>query len=267
MIAGGVGDVLGKYIAIADWQIGQQINSEPFCPLCANLVLEAVDRVTEHIDAIISRSEAGIRLLTEALLLAGLTIMIIGHTRAVASVEHNIVHLWDMMQLAQSRRQPPHGLAVGLATLMIWPIYSLFAIDHQLETLDPATILAQRPSHAQRVHSIMAAYGQEAGQMIIAENPDDFLSYNEQKRRIQRAQQTLPRLREITAALPSYEKISAVQKKLQAPLLPQDLQIEPDQVRVSLRMGKDYRSRYSLFKLLDECGLLENYLATLPWTK
>ncbi|MDD4461722.1 MAG: sn-glycerol-1-phosphate dehydrogenase [Eubacteriales bacterium] len=267
MIAGGVGDVLGKYIAITDWRIGQEINDEAFCPLCAEMVIAAVDRVTEHIDAIISRSEAGIRLLTEALLLAGLTIMIIGHTRAVASVEHNIVHLWDMMQLARGRRQPPHGLAVGLSTLMIWPVYTLFAADNQLSFVDPDAVLAQRISHEQRAWQIMAAYGEEAGRMIIAENPDDFLTPDEQRRRIDRARERWPRLRDIIADLPPYETIINVQKKLQAPRLPQDLQIEPDQVSVSLRMGKDYRSRYSLFKLLDDCGLLETFLATLPWAK
>lgn len=34
LIASGVGDVLGKYIAKADWQLGQVINGEPCCP-CA----------------------------------------------------------------------------------------------------------------------------------------------------------------------------------------------------------------------------------------
>lgn len=267
MIAGGVGDVLGKYIAITDWRIGREINDEVFCPLCADMVISAVDRVTRHIDDILSRSETGIRLLTEALLLAGLTIMIIGHTRAVASVEHNIVHLWDMMQLARGRRQPPHGLAVGLSTLMIWPVYTLFAENNLLASIDPDAVLALRISPEQRAWQIMAAYGEEAGHMIIAENPDDFLSPEEQRRRIIRAQERWPEIRSIIADLPPYDTLVSVQKKLQAPRLPQDLQIAPDQVSLSLRMGKDYRSRYSLFKLLDECGLLESFLATLPWAK
>ena len=31
-----------------------------------------------------------------------------------------------------------------------------------------------------------------------------------------------------------------------------------------MHCGKDYRTRYTLFKLLDECGLLEEYLSGYP---
>jgi len=31
-----------------------------------------------------------------------------------------------------------------------------------------------------------------------------------------------------------------------------------------MHAGKDYRTRYSLVKLLDECGLLSDYLAEYP---
>jgi len=32
-----------------------------------------------------------------------------------------------------------------------------------------------------------------------------------------------------------------------------------------MHCGKDYRTRYTLFKLIDECGLLEEYLADYPY--
>jgi glycerol dehydrogenase-like iron-containing ADH family enzyme len=60
--------------------------------------------------------------LIEALLLAGVTIMIVGHTRAVASVEHNIAHYWEMMQLRHGNPPPAHGTSVGVATLLAWPL-------------------------------------------------------------------------------------------------------------------------------------------------
>ena len=99
MVQSGVGDVLGKYIAKADWQISRLINGEPYCPICGDIVTNAVNKLLENIDEIKSRSERGIQLLVEGLLLAGMTIMVIGNTRAVASVEHNIAHYWEMMQL------------------------------------------------------------------------------------------------------------------------------------------------------------------------
>jgi glycerol-1-phosphate dehydrogenase [NAD(P)+] len=96
MILSGVGDVLGKYIAKVDWIIGSIVNDEPYCEVCGQIVTDAVNRLVDHVDDIRARTDEGIRILIEALLLAGMTIMIVGHTRAVASMEHNIVHYWDM---------------------------------------------------------------------------------------------------------------------------------------------------------------------------
>ena len=32
-----------------------------------------------------------------------------------------------------------------------------------------------------------------------------------------------------------------------------------------MHCGKDYRTRYTLFKLIDECGLTDKYLADYPY--
>ena len=94
MIASGVGDVLGKYIAKVDWQLGQIVNGEAYCPVCAGIVMDAVNALVQNVEEIAARTEKGMQVLIEALLLSGVTIMIIGHTRAVASVEHNIAQYW-----------------------------------------------------------------------------------------------------------------------------------------------------------------------------
>ena len=120
MVFSGVGDVLGKFIAKADWIIGNIINDEPYCPTCGHIVTDAVNKLIDNVDEIKSRSDKGMKILIEALLLAGMTIMIIGNTRAVASVEHNIAHYWEMMQLIHGHKPPQHGASVGVATLSAW---------------------------------------------------------------------------------------------------------------------------------------------------
>lgn len=44
------------------------------------------------------------------------------------------------------------------------------------------------------------------------------------------------------------------------PLTPAEIGIDADALHTSLRCAKDYRERYTLFKLLDELGELEDYL-------
>ncbi len=264
MVVSGVGDVLGKYIARTDWQIGQIINGERYCTVCGDMVIDAVNRLLEHIPAIRQRSEQGIRVLIEALLLAGVTIMVIGHTRAVASIEHNIVHYWDMMKLMEGQKQPTHGTAVGIATLQVWPLYQRFARE-DLSQLNLEAIRARRMERTQREWWLLNAYQEEAAREIIRENPEDFLTWTEQARRIGQAQAKHLELKAVIDAMPPFEQVRQAFLELGAPLQPADLDIDTRLLNRSMHAAKDYRSRYSLFKLLDECGLLQDYLSDYPW--
>lgn len=263
MVASGVGDVLGKYIAKADWIVGNIVNDEPYCPTCGQIVTDAVNQLVENAEEIRSKSDKGIRVLIEALLLAGMTIMIIGNTRAVASVEHNIAHYWDMVQLSHHKKPPQHGDSVGVATLLVWPIFTRFAREG-LPALDLEAIRAKRISREARAQWMLYAYGEEAGNAIMQDNEGDFLSWEEQKRRIERTQARFGEIRACIEALPPFERVRAALQTLGAPLTPQDCGIDRELLNLSMRCAKDYRTRYTLFKTLDECGLLEEYLKDYP---
>lgn len=263
MICSGVGDVLGKYIAKADWIIGNIMNDEPYCEVCGQIVTDAVNRLLDHVDAIRARTDEGIRILTEALLLAGMTIMIVGHTRAVASVEHNIAHYWDMAQLKEGNKPPQHGAAVGVATLLVWPVFLRFARE-DLSRLDLEEIKAKRLSRKERVAWMRYAYGETAADEIMSENMGDFLSWDEQARRIGRAQKRFGEIKACINALPPFDEIKGAMKALGAPMTPEACGIGREVVNLSMHCAKDYRTRYTLFKTLDECGLREKYLAEYP---
>ena len=205
MVCSGVGDVLGKYIAKADWIIGSIINDEPYCPTCGEIVTDAVNKLMDNVDEIRSRSDEGMRILIEALLLAGMTIMIIGNTRAVASVEHNIAHYWEMMQLIHGHKPPQHGASVGVATLLAWPLFTRFAKE-DLSRLDIEAIRKKRISREDRVKWMRYAYEEEAAESIMRENEGDFLTWEEQLRRIRRAQARFGEIKACIDALPPYER-------------------------------------------------------------
>ena len=264
MIASGVGDVLGKYIAKADWQLGQIINGEACCPVCVEMVTNAVNALVENVNEIARKTEKGMRILIEALLLAGVTIMIIDNTRAVASIEHNIAQYWEMILVQRGVEPPMHGASVGVSTLLVWPMFERFAKE-DLNRLDLDAICARRISREKRERWMLHAYGEEGGKQIMRENPGDFLTWQEQERRIRTAQERFEEIKAVIDAMPSLAKIKQVMKTLNAEMLPEEEGIPDDLLRCSMHCGKDYRTRYTLFKLLDECGLLEEYLADYPY--
>ncbi len=263
MVCAGVGDVLGKYIAKCDWMIGQIINDEPYCHVCGEIVTDAITNLLDNVEEIRSRTDKGIRILIEALLLAGVTIGIIGHTRAVASVEHNVAHYWEMMKMLRGENAPSHGASVGVATLLVWPMFTRFA-GEDLSTLDLDSIREKRLTREQRERWMLHAYGEANGSAIMEENPSDFLTWEEQERRIRRAQNHMDDIRAAIAQMPPFEQVKSAMQTLGAQLTPEECEIDKELLATSMHCAKDYRTRYTLFKLLDECGLLEEYLKDYP---
>ena len=263
MVCSGVGDVLGKYIAKADWMLGNIINGEIYCTVCGDIVTDAMEKLLNNLDAIRERTEKGIQILIEALLLAGITVMITGNTRAVASVEHNIAHYWEMMQLLHGHHPPAHGASVGVATLLVWPLFTRFASE-DLSKLDVEAIKAKRITHQEREQWMRRAFEEEAARGIMAECPEDFLSWEEQLRRIHAAQARQQEIRDVIALLPPYQTILGAMQKLGALTTPAECGIDEPLLNLSMRCAKDYRSRYTLMKLIAECGLEDAYLSGYP---
>lgn len=259
MIAWGVGDVLGKYIAKADWIIGNIINDEPCCPLCLSIVTDAANQLMENVEAIRDKTEMGMRILIEALLLSGLSGMIVGHTRPVASVEHNMAQFWEMKQLMLGKEPPPHGSSVGVSTLLMLPLFKRFA-QEDLSRLDLDDIRARRITREARERFVLSAYGEQGGSTIIRDNPGDFLTWEEQERRIRRAQERFEDIRAAIDEMPDVSQIEHVMRTLGAHMTPAEEGIDNTLLSLSMRCAKDYRERYTLLKTIDECGLLDQYL-------
>ena len=116
----------------------------------------------------------------------------------------------------------------------------------------------------QRVEWMHSTWGVDNGDTIMRENPGDFLSWEEQERRVRRAQERFPEIQAVIRELPPFERIYNTMKKLDAPMKSVDLDIPEDVRNISIHCAKDYRTRYTLFKLLDECGLLDEYLSDYP---
>lgn len=261
MVQSGVGDVLGKYIAIADWEIGNIINDEPYCHTCGDIVLDAVGKLLENVDEIRNRTEKGMQILIEGLLLAGITIMIVGHTRAVASVEHNIAHYVEMKMLERYHRAPSHGATVGVSTLMVYPKFKRFAHE-DISGIDAST---REPMDASaRREWMLRSYGSVAGGSIMDENPGDFLTKEELRRRVKRAQDRYEDIKRVIDEMPDFEKIHDAMKRLGAPLTMAELGVDRDIENMAVNCAKDYRTRYTLFKTLDELGIIGDYIREYP---
>ncbi len=256
MMYSGFGDVLGKYIAKADWIAGRIINGEQYCPMCADLAVEAVEKCIANADGIRNRTDEGIKSLIEALILAGITILIIGNTRPVASAEHNMAHYWEMMKLLKKEKAPAHGTSVGVATAYAMKFFEHF-LQSDFTKVDKAAVRSKAKTRQQREKEMIEYYGVKAGTSIMKENPEDFLDWSEQERRIDAIVNNIDKIREELKFLPSSKEVIEILKKVASPLTAEEIGVEDELLKKALMCAKDYRSRYTLFKSADEVGLLE----------
>ncbi|MDX1358693.1 MAG: iron-containing alcohol dehydrogenase [Clostridia bacterium] len=255
MVFAGFGDVIGKYIAKADWILGSFIINEHVCPYCIELVDTAISLCVENLDEISRRTSKGIKSLLEALLLTGLAMLVNTNSRPAASNEHNMGHYWEMMKLSSGESHPSHGEAVGVATLYCLDFYSRI-LNADNYDFSPDTLPWDAYDPEKRDAVILEKYGETVGRSIIDDNPGEPVSHEERLRRAKAFSHNLPKIRKALSFLPSMEEVKMLYIYLNGPVSSDDIGIEKELLRDALMYAKDYRERYNIFKTAEEIGLL-----------
>lgn len=127
LAASGVGDMLSKFISIADWKIGHLISNEYYCPFVADFELKAVQDIVEALPDIKKGGMEGTRKLVEGLLISGIAMQMAKITRPASSFEHHFSHYLELTHLPGVNSEALHGEKVGIGTVIAAKYYPLFA--------------------------------------------------------------------------------------------------------------------------------------------
>lgn len=123
MCRAGVGDMLGKYTGILDWELARDYTGEYWCGQIASQVLEATDRVVALAPGLASRSHETVRSILEGFVVTGLGMAYAGCSRPASGCEHTIGHFWELEYVAAGRRPNFHGDEVAEGTLLVSAMY------------------------------------------------------------------------------------------------------------------------------------------------
>ncbi len=116
MLKAGFGDVLGKAIAHADWDLAEAHMGTHMCRTCKKIVRNAYDKCVDNIDGINSQSPEAVKAVFEALVLSGMAIGLYQDSRPASGSEHMFGHFWDIAAIKGGRSHPLHGISVGTGT-------------------------------------------------------------------------------------------------------------------------------------------------------
>lgn len=127
MLTAGFGDIIGKFTSLADWRLSHQLNGEYYCPEVAGVIEAAVETCAANAQALAQREPQAIQAVTEALILSGLAMGMVGVSRPASGAEHQMAHYWEMDALRRGEEHPLHGNAVGVGTVMAASLYEMAA--------------------------------------------------------------------------------------------------------------------------------------------
>lgn len=255
MIYSGMGDLAARAICNADWKLSELLRHTYFCPLPYQMTAENERRYLAAAKGIGQQDPEAVELLSEAILLSGLSMTILeGETSPSSGAEHVISHFWDF--LAYSRHAPKnfHGKQVGVGTIIMLTAYQY------LREVDPSKIDAQqllrtRPTLAQIEAENQALYGDYAESFnAVARkkriSDSDYVLY---------VQNIQTHWTEIWEALDPFvapvARIKDAFDQAGVPYKLTDVHRTREQAREALLHGGHYRPRYTVLDLFWELGL------------
>lgn len=257
MLYAGLGDILGKYTALADWQLSRILKGEYFCSNIEQMTRKALQKCIEGSKGIANRDSETIKNITEGLILSGLAIGMCGTSRPASGEEHHLSHCWETIFMNENKLpEYLHGNYVGIGVGIIAEAYKY------VSSLDIEKIYTlgqyKNFSRAKWVSQLSLIYGKLT--ISIADSKEEYISFNETEREenVKNLVDKWDKVKEVCDLfLPSADSIRSVLIEAGAVYRPFELGLNKELFKKSFIAAKDIRKRYGILQLLEDVGKLE----------
>ena len=237
LVKSGFGDMVGKYIALTDWKVGNLLAEEFYCHRIADMTYQATENVLNSAEGIVSGDRDAYEKLTYGLLLSGLAMQMLGTSRPASGAEHHISHLIEMNPPAVANNSDAlHGEKVGVGTLLVMKEYHRMASQEYLDCKDYEMYSEER---------ITNIFGAEMASDILEENKNDAAK-NVTAKKIQANWNTIC---EIISRLPKVQELETLYKKLGLKASLNDIDVSHVREDVLLQNAPMVRNRLTLLRL------------------
>ena len=233
----GFGDMVAKYIGLADWKISSLLTEETYCEKVGDLTRDAVDKLMSMADRVTENDEETAGEIFKSLLMTGIGMSFMQNSRPASGCEHIIAHLVECVELRDGIIPNYHGEDIGVFTLLMLKYYG--------ELADRKTIKAKRET-----------VDWEAVYSFYGEMADDVKKLNEPKTVTDEVdpkalEDNWQEIREIIHSLPSYDEVYAAMKKAGCKLTVEDIGKSQALVDNCIKYSPYMRYRLTLLRLRD----------------
>lgn len=254
MLISGLGDMLAKYISIAEWRISNIITGEYYCENIAQTVRSALKKCVDNADGLLKRDEAAVKAVFEGLVSGGVAMTYAGLSRPASGVEHYFSHIWDMRGLEFGTPVSTHGIQCAIGTLYASKIY------HKLKEYTPdrdkAIAYVRNFDYEAYKEKLRSFLGKGAEAMIALEQKErkyDPAAHAERLEIIINNWQAITEI--IEEEIPSPEFIENILRKTECPKSVEEIGLGCDILGDTFAATKDIRDKYVLSRLCFDLGI------------
>ena len=238
LVRSGVGDIMAKYTALADWKMAHVLTNELLCEKIYSIMQSAADTVMQSVPGIVRGEESAYADVTYALIMSGIAMQMMGNSRPASGAEHHISHMIEMEPEAFPVKFPAmHGEKTGVGSLIAVREYKRLA---KIEDITPyITDYAPIPEEHFRKF-----FGERLADSLIRENENDCLA----KVSREKLSASWGELRRIIDELPTEEYLYGLLEMLDAKRDLASIGVEESELPVLLKNSPLVRNRLTLMR-------------------
>ena len=262
MMVSGLGDMIAKYISIAEWRISNLINGEYYCEKIANLVRTSLKKCVDNAKGLLSRDKTAVRAVFEGLVICGAAMNFAGVSRPASGAEHYISHIWDMRGAEFNIPVEFHGLQCAVGTLICARIYD--KIKCYTPDIDKAKSYASSFDIEDWNDQLREFLGKSAEDMIKLEVKEQKYSVVTHADRVQRIADNWDGiLNIINEEIPTVEYLENLMDGIGCPKTPEEVGVKCEILPMTFKASKDIRDKYVLSRLCWDLGIIDEILGEL----
>lgn len=262
MLRSGLGDMLAKYVSIAEWRIAHLITGEYYCERVAQLIRGALKKCADNAAGLLRRDEQAVQAVFEGLVVGGVAMAYAGVSRPASGVEHYFSHVWDMRGLEFGTPVELHGIQCAMATLAAVKLYEAVKTMRPDEEKARAYVEAFDLDDWNR--QLRALLGKSAGTMIALEQKEGKYRKQTHPARFAVIRDNWDKILKILdEELPAAQELEALMDSIGLPKDFSVIGVDRACAQLTFKATKDIRDKYVLSRLAWDLGILDELCALL----
>lgn len=256
MLKAGIGDMLAKYVSIAEWKIGHLITGEYYCEAVAELIRKALAKCVENAEGLLIRDEKAVEAVFEGLVISGLAMAYAGVSRPASGVEHYFSHVWDMRGLEFGTQVDLHGIQCAMGTLITAKLYD--ALKKMTPNANTAMAYVDSFSYEKWADVLRNFLGHSGETMIAQEKKEKKYCKVLHPARFALIAKYWDEILEIlNEELPGSGEIARILDIIGISKDVKSIGVDKDTLRLTFMATKDIRNKYVLSHLAWDMGVLD----------